>query len=454
MAIPVAVYHPRNPEDSVIWKIFNEHFESFEENYDTKFEKKYGYYRPVIGEVVRNYLACGDLKEGFARIKCPTCQHELFLAFSCKSRYLCPSCQQKRVILFGEHLENNVLFPVPHRQFVFSIPIMLRIYFKYDRSLLSKLCHCAYNSLLLFFRKHIGLKKGVPGAALMIHTFGNYPDAFHPHIHLIATDGLFRDNGTFYVMRNIDIKPLEEIFKANIFKMLKKEEKVDDDLIRKISGWKHSGFSVHNGVRIEKDNKKGREALAQYIARNAFCQERVTCLDSDKIIYRSKLQKEKDKGKTNFRIYDAEEFIAALTQHIPAKRFQTTRYYGHYSNKARGLRAKEIDDGQRLNEISESNPIILDVSEYKPKRIPSSKWRDCIKKIYEADPLECPRCKSEMKIIGFIDEFLIVKKILDHLGLLKDKQSRAPPDKIEIMTYEPFDDGWYQPHNILETTDF
>jgi hypothetical protein len=65
-------------------------------------------------------------------------------------------------------------------------------------------------------------------------------------------------------MRNVDINPLEDIFRANIFKMLKKEEKVDDDLIRKISGWKHSGFSVHNGVHIEKDNKKGREALSQW----------------------------------------------------------------------------------------------------------------------------------------------------------------------------------------------
>ncbi len=176
----------------------------------------------------------------------------------------------------------------------------------------------------------------------MIHAFGNYPDRFHPHAHLIVTDGLFRDNGMFHVMRNVDLKPLEDIFRANIFKMLKKEEKVDDDLIRKISGWKHSGFSVHNGVRIEKGNKKGREALSQYIARNAFNQERVTSLDNaNKIIYRSKLQKEKDKGKNNYKVYDAEAFIAALPQHIPDKSFQMVRYYGFYSNKSGGIREKE-----------------------------------------------------------------------------------------------------------------
>lgn len=162
---------------------------------------------------------------------------------------LCPSCQQKRVILFGEHLENNVLYPVPHRQYMFSLPIMLRIYFKYDRSLLSKLCLSAYHSLLLFLRKHINLEQGVPGVALIIHTFGNYPDKFHPHVHLIVNDGLFRDTGTFYVMRDVDLKPLEEIFKATVFKMLKKEGKIDDNLIRKLSQWKHSGFSKTSPTR-------------------------------------------------------------------------------------------------------------------------------------------------------------------------------------------------------------
>ncbi|MBU2648720.1 transposase [bacterium] len=44
--------------------------------------------------------------------------------------------------------------------------------------------------------------------------------------------------------------------------------------------------------------------------------------------------------KQNFKIYSAEEFIAAITQHILKKSFQMTRYYGFYSNKSRGVRPK------------------------------------------------------------------------------------------------------------------
>ena len=47
-------------------------------------------------------LSCGDPREGFAHIYCDACRHEYLLAYSCKTRYFCPSCHQKRVLLYGE----------------------------------------------------------------------------------------------------------------------------------------------------------------------------------------------------------------------------------------------------------------------------------------------------------------------------------------------------------------
>ena len=73
------VYHPRNPEQSSLWKILNTHYESFEAHYEQKFEKKYGYFRPIIREVVEEYLRCGDLKEGFARVRCSDCPHTFLI---------------------------------------------------------------------------------------------------------------------------------------------------------------------------------------------------------------------------------------------------------------------------------------------------------------------------------------------------------------------------------------
>ena len=52
-----------------------------------------------------------------------------------------------------------------------------------------------------------------------------------------------------------------------------------------------------------------------------------------------------------------------------------------------------------------------------------SAWVRLIKKVYETDPLFCPKCGSEMKIIAFITDPDEVKKILAHLV----KIGRPPP---------------------------
>ena len=126
-------YKPR--EKNVIREILQDHFSLFEESYDTQYSKKYGKYRIThIKESVEKFIECGDYSKGIARIKCTNhdCKYEYFRPFSCKSWYLCPSCNQKRLLLFSEHLSENVLLKLPHRQFVFTLPKLLRVYFKYD----------------------------------------------------------------------------------------------------------------------------------------------------------------------------------------------------------------------------------------------------------------------------------------------------------------------------------
>ena len=53
-------------------------------------------------------------------------------------------------------------------------------------------------------------------------------------------------------------------------------------------------------------------------------------------------------------------------------------------------------------------------------------WARLIQKIYEVDPLTCPKCQGRMKIIAFIEDEEVVEKILNHLGLW-DRKARPPP---------------------------
>jgi hypothetical protein len=116
----------------------------------------------------------------------------------------------------------------------------------------------AYESLLLFLRTAIDLPDGVAGVVMAIHTFGDYPEKYHPHLHAIVTDGLFTEKGDFCVMPKVDSKPLEESFRAMVFATLKEEEKITEELIDKLMNWNHSGFSVHKGEQIARDDEIGR----------------------------------------------------------------------------------------------------------------------------------------------------------------------------------------------------
>ena len=144
---PLALYRPRDPHASDLWRLMDEHFETFQQVYDARFQAKYGYWRPVIERSVEAFVKCGDLQEGFARVRCPKCKREMLVAYSCKQRCTCPSCHQKRTLRTALHVAEEVCFPVAQRQVVLTIPKRLRLHPRFDRKLLGKLSTCAWTCL-------------------------------------------------------------------------------------------------------------------------------------------------------------------------------------------------------------------------------------------------------------------------------------------------------------------
>ncbi len=102
----------------------------------------------------------------------------IILACACLIPLL--SYLEKKVVHFGHHLKETVLYPVPHRQYVFSIPKILRKFFLYDRILLDKLSQCASKSLKMFLQLTLGKKIGISSLAFIIRKIGTgiiYPSA-------------------------------------------------------------------------------------------------------------------------------------------------------------------------------------------------------------------------------------------------------------------------------------
>jgi hypothetical protein len=88
-------------------------------------------------------------------------------------------------------------------------------------------------------------------------------------------------------------------------------------------------------------------------------------------------------NKKNFEVFSAEEFIAAITQHTPDKSFQMARYYGWYSSRTRGERIKAglyRPGDQPASSTVTPQVTVLDVSDHRPRHVPSKTWRELIKK--------------------------------------------------------------------------
>jgi hypothetical protein len=86
-------------------------------------------------------------------------------------------------------------------------------------------------------------------------------------VHVLATDGAFRADGTFVALPAIPQGLLVEGFRRAVLDFLVGKRAISEALRVKLLGWRHSGFSVHNEVRVAQDDAAGRTKLAGYMLR-------------------------------------------------------------------------------------------------------------------------------------------------------------------------------------------
>jgi hypothetical protein len=403
---------------------------------------------------------------------------------------------------FGEFIRHEVARVVPHRQIVLTLPKRLRRAFQFDRGLLDSLCLDAWLSIRDCMRLRLGCPGGQPGVVIAIHTFGDYLN-FHPHLHILVTDGLFTGRQTFCICPRNGWDRVEELFRNRVLHTLVGKGRLTAGQAAQMLAWHHSGFSAHAGYRIQTGDHDALERLAQYILRNPFSLDKMTYLpDSGEVIYRSK--RNHATGR-NWERYDAPAFIAAITQHIPQPRQHLVRYYGAYSNRARGELRKSMDRkygqtkrGAAASATSKADPTApptcLSLADFVHKQesaadlaralahasgtplsphddewaqqpcnpagpesgaqhdsdktvvntpcetieiielpreqlplLPRKKWRELIIKVWETDPLRCPRCAHLMRVDALVEDPVLACAILASRGWLAHATSAAAP---------------------------
>jgi hypothetical protein len=236
----------------------------------------------------------------------------------------------------------------------------------------------------------VGDDSVVPGIAASLQTFGDLLN-WHPHVHMLVTESVFTQGGHFVRVSQFDMDRCMRLWQDKVFDILLREEKITQSVVDNMRSWKHSGFSVNNDVGIGADDKDGIRRLTEYICRCPFSLARIISVNRDgKVIYRA-VKKDaipypehqsdlfRAGAPRNFQIFSPLDFLAEVTQHIPKKGSHQIRYYGHYSNKKRGIKRK-TEKAASDKAMTEKGKACI-------------RWAQLIKMVYAVDPLVCLRLR-------------------------------------------------------------
>ncbi len=331
-------YIRRRPEETVLYRVVYHHRDELERRWAELFLESYSSLRREVLDALDRYLSCGILAHGCARARCEHCNHSQLIAFSCKRRCLRPSCDTKRSLLFAEHLESPVLLLHPHRHVVWSIPKRLRVYFRYDRSLIKHLYKAAWHAWRDTLADAIPDAK--TGAVMALHTAGDLLN-FHPHIHSLCLEGGIDNAAVFQQLAVGDIaavsKALTLRFADNIFNALLDVGLITQDTVDNMRSWEHSGFNVFLAESTPAENRDARLFLARYLKRPPLSLERTTLIESalNPTIRLTKILDDTTQNGELHHDLSPLEFLAELQQHIPDMWEQTIRYFGKYAARTR-----------------------------------------------------------------------------------------------------------------------
>ena len=393
-------YYARKLQGDVYIKdIFINYWPEFKTLYEDKLT------RPGLIESIDNFVGCHNFDNGFLYYECPECNDFYMIGFSCHSR-MCPSCGKKyrdqRTIKVSEKC-----LKVPHRQFVFTIPFQLRVYFLlYRKPLLNALFKSVDDAFNALLRHHapVSYKKEKRrfGHIDFLHTFGR-DMKWHPHIHVLIAERYLDNKGQLKKYDYFHFNFLRIAFRNalfnNIYSFFKKHRPKEDQrkmflLLKELKDIYPLGYYVY-GKKFsnEKTTTKDIVELTNYVARFAshppISERRIVNCDTinNTITWFFDPHEDDDIGDEDMKIgrqYITEHvfsFMSRLIRHIPDKGFQQIRYYGFYSNKFKNkVEIKKLFSNYKLN-----------------KMLRATMWVHGLKLAFGYDPTIC-KCGTQMLI--------------------------------------------------------
>jgi hypothetical protein len=369
---PDAIYRRHVPEQTTLYQLVEQHLETALAEARLRTDHGYGYPR-FVEQTLRDYLACGRRELGFARVRCGDCGYETLLAFSCKRRGLCPSCEGRRMAETAAHLVDRVLPVVPYRQWVLSLPIPLRLLLVRQPVLVSAVLKIFVRRVFAWQRR-IARGMGIADPRCAAVTFiqrGGGALNLNPHFHTVFADGVFDllpDGSVHFVPvlapSDAEVEAICGQIARHVTRLvqpdddaLEPDEVVDDDTLSPTlplalapgptslpqARWEHleqrprpksprcasiDGFSLHAQTSVPALDRRGLERLCRYGLRSSFALSRLSPRDDGRLSYR--LKRPWPDGRTEL-LLEPLDLLRRLAHLIPPARTHLVRYHGAFA---------------------------------------------------------------------------------------------------------------------------
>ncbi len=490
VACPAAVdhraYQPRAAEREVLHTIVREHLETFLREAARRAD---GAGLPAfVEEEFRDFLTCGILAHGFARVRCGTCAFERLVPFSCKGRGFCPSCGGRRMTERAAHLVDHVLPRVPVRQWVLSLPHRLRYLLAWNHALCRAVLGVYVRVLLGFQRRqahHLGIRDAQAGSVTVIQRFGGGLN-LNVHFHTLVLDGVFAKTEPGLFRFHPAPPPSDEevarvlaTIRTRIRRLLERRGLETEDAgltpsdplaeaslaLAGISSasvqgrialggragarvlrlgrepnapWVTStgarrahlgGFDLYASLPVPADDRARLEQLCRYLLRPPVAQDRLRFTSDGHVLLELKGQWA---DGTSHLLFEPLELLEKLAALIPRPRINLVFYHGVLAPHSRWRRRAVAYEGPDVTPgkpaVDLATPGIPQLQGKAPAKPRYWAWADLMRRAFDIDVLACPRCGGRMRLLATIEDPRVIRQILAHLGLpIQIPEPRPPP---------------------------
>ena len=263
-----------------------------------------------------------------------------------------------------------------------------------------------------------------------IQTFGSYAANFHPHVHALLTDGVLTRDGEWERLPRWTPGTLEEVFRRVVVRRLVQAERLSEEFADTLLTWTHSGFSVWGEQVVYPDEGERLERLARYVARPPLAVGLVEETEEGRI--RVRTPPDPRTGEREVEL-DPVEFVHALARQVPDPGQHLVRYYGVYANRSRRQwEARWTGEPWGEGEPPAAVPVPGATGPGRGAGAGSrtGSWARLLRRVLEVDPLLCPKCGVEMRVVSVLTDPQVVDRILRHVrggGGHDPFAGRAPP---------------------------